>query len=338
MHLQCAAAAAATLRGRDPGRGREHHPGALAKRPEERTQTMAELQEALKAAADGSRVGDLDARLRRSHDAAGQRGPPPLTPPGATAATTFTTGVGERVEGGPRRPAGAGAGWRRPWCWAAGPRARCVLRRLRPGTPPPAGAGRSGRVDAPPPAAGPAPSRRPRRHHRRAARDAAPAGDGRSGAGQPAASGPGDPGVRRQAAGPHAAAPAAPRRGPAAGRAPGEAGLRAGRAPAAARPQSQGERHLAPPAAGRSRGSRNHPPLPSRTSRRSCDQEVLVPMSMTHPALPHRLIAAFAVANAAVVDGLGGSRAGARPAATGARCRRARPTPPAATRTRWTST
>ncbi len=79
--------------------------GALAKRPEERTQTMADLQAALKAAADGKKVGISSPDFGGHTMPLGSAAPPSLTPQARPAATTFTTGVGERVDGG-ARPSG----------------------------------------------------------------------------------------------------------------------------------------------------------------------------------------------------------------------------------------
>jgi serine/threonine-protein kinase len=73
--------------------------GALAKRPEERTQTMADLQAALKAAADGTKVGISTPDFGGHTMPLGSAAPPSLTPQARPAATTFTTGVGERVDG-----------------------------------------------------------------------------------------------------------------------------------------------------------------------------------------------------------------------------------------------
>jgi serine/threonine-protein kinase len=74
---------------------------ALAKKPEARTQTMGELQAALKSAAEGRKVGvstpDFGGRTLPLHAAAG----PPA--PAGSPATTFTTGIGERVEQLPAR-------------------------------------------------------------------------------------------------------------------------------------------------------------------------------------------------------------------------------------------
>ena len=108
---------------------------ALAKRPEDRIQNMAELQSALKTAADGKRVGVSSPDIGGHTVPLGSAAPPPLTPQARPAATTFTTGVGERVSDG-ASPASRG---RRRWLaavlvlgGAAG--AVVVLRTLRPGT------------------------------------------------------------------------------------------------------------------------------------------------------------------------------------------------------------
>jgi serine/threonine-protein kinase len=82
---------------------------ALAKKPEARTQTMAELQATLKQGADGRKVGvstpDFGGRTLPLHGGEGA----PATPVPMPVATTFSTGIGERVE-----PAAAG-GSRRLW-------------------------------------------------------------------------------------------------------------------------------------------------------------------------------------------------------------------------------
>jgi eukaryotic-like serine/threonine-protein kinase len=66
----------------------------LGKKPEARTQTMAELQAALRAAAEGRKVGVS------SPDFGGRTLPLSPTPAGAPA-TTFTTGVGEQLASRP---------------------------------------------------------------------------------------------------------------------------------------------------------------------------------------------------------------------------------------------
>jgi eukaryotic-like serine/threonine-protein kinase len=79
---------------------------ALAKKPEGRTQSMAELQAALKGAAEGRKVGvsspDFGGRTLPMHP------PPPAATPVPSPATTFTTGVGERVDPLPARPRSRG--------------------------------------------------------------------------------------------------------------------------------------------------------------------------------------------------------------------------------------
>ena len=78
---------------------------ALAKKPEARTQAMAELQGALKSAAEGRKVGvstpDFGGRTLPLHPAAGP--PAPAGSPSPSPTTTFTTGIGERVEPPPAR-------------------------------------------------------------------------------------------------------------------------------------------------------------------------------------------------------------------------------------------
>ncbi len=75
---------------------------ALAKKPEARTQTMVELQTSLKAAAEGRKIGVS------SPDFGGRT--LPRSPGGAAPMTTFTTGIGERLDRA--RPPRRGAwGW-----------------------------------------------------------------------------------------------------------------------------------------------------------------------------------------------------------------------------------
>ena len=101
--------------------------GALAKKPEGRTQTMAEVQASIKSASDGRKVGvstpDFGGRTLPVHGALAGEVPPtptgsrsrapspypgaPLVAAPSAPATTFTTGIGERIDRptapGPRR-------------------------------------------------------------------------------------------------------------------------------------------------------------------------------------------------------------------------------------------
>jgi eukaryotic-like serine/threonine-protein kinase len=151
--------------------------GALAKKPEGRTQTMDELQASIKSASDGRKVGvstpDFGGRTLPIHGGLAGEAPPaptgsrsrtpspypgaPLVPAAGAPATTFTTGIGERID----RPTAPGP--RRTWfagvlalAAVAGVAAVVLVRggfvALSPPGGQPAGAGSAA---APPPQAAP---------------------------------------------------------------------------------------------------------------------------------------------------------------------------------------
>jgi eukaryotic-like serine/threonine-protein kinase len=130
--------------------------GALAKRPEERTQTMADLQAALKAAAEGTKVGISTPDFGGHTMPLGSAAPPALTPQARPAATTFTTGVGERVDGD-ARPSGRRRLLVAAMVLGGGAGAVLLFGRLRSRTPPAPAPSASAHQPAPPAAAEPAP-------------------------------------------------------------------------------------------------------------------------------------------------------------------------------------